>query len=195
MCLLHLGVYEEAYVIGRRSRDLYEEIGPWGYIDLARGRQSYAALAMAMYDEAEQLARQALAGSRRIGDLTRVAMNLVCLGYVFRALGDARASNDHILEALQIATDIKNYFALMWVLPAAALLLVDDDEVERAVEIIALVKHYPLLARSRWMDDMAGHAVESAAAVLAPDVVKAAQARGRSLDMWDSAALLLDELT
>jgi DNA-binding SARP family transcriptional activator/predicted ATPase len=195
MCLLHLGVYEEAYVIGRRSRDLYEEIGPWGYIDLARGRQSYAALAMALYDEAEQLARQALAGSRRIGDLTRVAMNLVCLGYVFRALGDARASNDHILEALQIATDIKNYIALMWVLPAAALLLVDDDEVERAVEIIALVKHYPLLARSRWMDDMAGHAVESAAAVLAPDVVKAAQARGRSLDMWDSAALLLDELT
>ena len=85
--------------------------------------------------------------------------------------------------------------ALMHVLTAAALLLVDDDEVERAVEIIALVKHYPLLARSRWMDDMAGEAVESAAEVLAPDVVKAAQARGRSLDMWSSAARLLDELS
>jgi tetratricopeptide (TPR) repeat protein len=194
-CLLHLGKYEEAYAIGRRSLNLYEENGPWGYIDLARGRHGYAALAMASYDEAEQLARKAIAGSRRIGDLNRVSQNFACLGYVFRALGDARASKDTIFEALQIATDIKNYLALMLVLPAVALLLVDDDELERAVEIIALVKHYPVYARSRWMDDTAGQVVESAAEALAPDVVKAAQARGRSLDMWDTAARLLDELT
>jgi tetratricopeptide (TPR) repeat protein len=195
MVLLHLGKYEEAYATGRRSLNLYEEIGPWGYIDLARGRQSYAALAMASYDEAEQLARQAISGSRRMGDLYRVSTNLACLGYVFRALGDARASKDAILEALQIATDIKNYIALMWVLPATALLMIDNDEVVRAVEIIALVKHYPILAKSRWMDDIAGQVVDSAATALAPDVVKTAQARGRTLDLWDSAARLLDELT
>ena len=195
MCLLHLGEYEEAYAIGLRSLNLYEEIGPWGYIDLARGRQSYAALAMASYDEAEQLARQAIAGCRRMGDLARVSSFLACLGYVFRALGDARASKAAILEALQIATDIKNYLALMYALPAAALLMVDNNKIEQAVEIIALVKQYPLLARSRWMDDTATQVVESAAAVLAPDVVKVAQAHGRSLDMWESAAQILEELS
>ncbi len=195
MCLLHLGEYKEAYDIGQRSLNLYEEIGPWGYMDLARGRQSYAALAIESYDEAEQLARQAIAGSRKMGDLNRVSTFLTCLGYVFRAQGDARASKETIFEALQIATDIKNYFSLMYALLASALLMVDNDEIERAVEIIALVKQYPFLARSRWMDDTAGRVVESAAAALAPDMVTAAQARGRSLDMWDLAAQLLEELT
>jgi tetratricopeptide (TPR) repeat protein len=194
-CHLHLGEYQEAYDLGQRSLKLYEEIGQWGYIDVARMRQGYTALAMAYYDEAENMARQAAAGSRRIGDIRRVSMNLACLGYVFRAIGNLRASKDNVLEALQIATDIKNYLALMHVLPVVALLLVDEDEVERAVEIVALVRHYPLLAKSRWMDDTVGQVVESAAAALAPDMVKAAQARGRSLDMWDSAARLLEELS
>jgi DNA-binding SARP family transcriptional activator/predicted ATPase len=194
-CLLHLGEYEEAYAVGRSGLNLYEEIEPWGYIDLARGRQSYVALAMESYVEAEQLARQAIAGSQKIGDLYRVSKSFACLGYVFHARGDAQASKEAILEALQIAVGIKNYMALMYVLPAAALHLVDDDNVERAVEIIALVRRYPLLARSRWMHNTAGQVIDSAAAAaLAADVVAAAQARGRSLDWWDTAVRLVNEL-
>jgi hypothetical protein len=50
------------------------------------------------------------------------------------------------------------------------------------------------VANSRWYEDVFGKLIEAVAASLPPDVVAAAQARGRARDLWETAEELLAEL-
>jgi hypothetical protein len=68
-------------------------------------------------------------------------------------------------------------------------------DVERAVEVYALAARYPFVAHSRWFEDVAGKRISAAAAeALPPDMVAAAQERGRERDLWAVAEELLGEL-
>ena len=86
------------------------------------------------------------------------------------------------------------FFALMFAFPAMALLLADQGEVERAVELYALVSQCPFVANSRWFEDVAGREIAAVAESLPPEVVAAAQERGQTRDLWDTARELLAEL-
>ncbi len=79
-------------------------------------------------------------------------------------------------------------------LGAIALYLVDRGEVERAVELYALALRNPHFANSRWFEDVAEKHIATAAKALPPDVVDAAQERGRVRDLWPTAKELLAEL-
>ena len=79
-------------------------------------------------------------------------------------------------------------------LPATALLLADRGEPERAVELYALASRYPYVAHSRWFEDAAGKHIAALAAGLPPDVVSAAQERGRARDLDATVEELLVEL-
>ena len=85
-------------------------------------------------------------------------------------------------------------------LPAMALLLLDGEralwqrDVERAVELYALVSRYPHVANSRWFEDVAGREIRAAAEGLPSEVVAAAQERGRARDLWATVEELLGEL-
>ena len=65
---------------------------------------------------------------------------------------------------------------------------------ERAVELYALASRYAHVANSRWYEDVAGKHIAAIAATLPPDVVAAAQERGKTRDLWETAAELLQEL-
>ena len=78
-------------------------------------------------------------------------------------------------------------------MPATALLLADQDEVQRAIEIYALASRYPYVPNSRWVQDVAGKHIAAIAETLPPDVVAAAQERGRALDLWATVEELLIE--
>ena len=65
---------------------------------------------------------------------------------------------------------------------------------ERAVELHALALRYPFIANSRWCQDVFGKPMAAAAASLPPEVVAAAQARGRALDLRATAEELAAEL-
>ena len=78
-------------------------------------------------------------------------------------------------------------------LPAVALFLTDQVEVERAVELYALASRYPFVANSQWFEDVAGKHIAAVAATLPPEVVSAAQERWRARDLWETAAELLAE--
>ena len=82
----------------------------------------------------------------------------------------------------------------MFALPAMALVLADRGEIERAVELYALASRYPMVANSRWYEDVAGQHIAAVAATLPPDVVAAAQERGRARDLKATIAELLVEL-
>jgi hypothetical protein len=83
---------------------------------------------------------------------------------------------------------------IVFALPGVALLLAQADDVARAVEIWALARCHPFVANSRWFEDVAGRELEALAATLPLEVAEAAQARGRTLDLWQTAATLLTEL-
>ena len=65
---------------------------------------------------------------------------------------------------------------------------------EQAVELYALASRYPFVANSRWFEDVAGRHIAAVAATLPPDVVTAAQERGRARDLEATVAELLVEL-
>ena len=79
-------------------------------------------------------------------------------------------------------------------LPVVALLLSGEGDIERAVELYALASRYPHVANSRWYEDVAEVHITTAAAGLPPEVVTAAQERGRARDLDATAQELLVEL-
>ena len=64
---------------------------------------------------------------------------------------------------------------------------------ERAVELYATASCHGIVANSRWFEDVAGKHIAAAAQSLPPEVVAAAQERGRARDLWETARELLDE--
>jgi len=82
----------------------------------------------------------------------------------------------------------------MFGLPLAALSMADEGQTERAAEVYALVSRYPFVANSRWFEDVAGRHIAAVAATLPPEVVAAAQERGRARDLDATVEELLAEL-
>jgi hypothetical protein len=85
-------------------------------------------------------------------------------------------------------------YAVLQSLPAMALLLADGGEVERAVELYALALRSPYAANSRWFEDVTGKQIKAFSEMLPPEVVAAAQERGRVRDLEATVRELLDEL-
>jgi hypothetical protein len=75
-----------------------------------------------------------------------------------------------------------------------ALLLAKRGQAEQAVEVYALASRYPYVSNSRFWDDVVGKYVAAAAASLPPQVLAAAQERGRARDLWATVEELLAEL-
>jgi hypothetical protein len=65
---------------------------------------------------------------------------------------------------------------------------------EGAIELYSLVSRYQAVSGSRWFEDAAGQQIEAAAAHLPEEAVTASRKRGQSLDLWQTAADLLEEL-
>ena len=57
----------------------------------------------------------------------------------------------------------------MVTLAGIALLLADEGQVERAVELYALASRYPFVANSRWFEDVAGSQITAAVAANLPE--------------------------
>ena len=65
-------------------------------------------------------------------------------------------AREHVREAPRITVEVEADFPLLRMLPVVALLLGDVGEAERAVAIYALASRYPLVANSRWFEDVVG---------------------------------------
>jgi tetratricopeptide (TPR) repeat protein len=191
--ILHLGQYEQASAHAQQGFIHFQEAGiPWlGVPLLALGQ---AALAQEAYIEAHRLLQESASIARQVGVLSFLALPLAALAYVERGLGNRREARQHLPEILQIALEKEALESLWYALPLVALLLADQGEQERAVELYALASRYPHVANSRWFEDVAGRHITAFAATLPPEVVAAAQARGRARDLWETARELLAEL-
>jgi predicted ATPase/class 3 adenylate cyclase len=190
----HLGQDEQAHAFGQTGLTLYREIDiPWG-IGYAHFVLGMVALAGEAYAEAQQLLGESVSALREIGHRENLGCALAVLGYAARGLGQLPEARQHLHEALQIVADIGAFVPFVLALPAVALLLADQGEVQRATEWYGLASRYPFVANSRWFEDVAGRHIAAVAATLPEDVIAAAQERGRARDWDTTVAQLLAEL-
>ena len=191
---LHQGRYEEARAHAQaglalaRERELRFRIG-FSLVVLG-----CLALAAETCAEAYRLLQEGATTYREIGQRADQGWSLAALGYAARGLGDLHLARQYFSQALRTFTETEGFLPLLYALPGAALLLADEGQVERAVEVYASASRYPLVANSRWFEDVAGQHIAAVAATLPPDVVAAAQERGRAQDLETIVAELLIKL-
>jgi len=187
-----LGRYEQARAQGQMGLALSREVGYGRGIGFSLLLLS--SMAHEEYAEAQQLLQESVAVYREIGQRDELCWALAGLGNAARGLGQLPQAGQHLYEALRTAAEIRAFTPLMIALPVMALFLADQGEKERAVELYALASRYPFVGNSRWFEDIAGRHIATVAATLPPDVVEAAQERGRARDLNATVAELVVEL-
>ena len=111
-----------------------------------------------------------------------------------RAAGRRRRAVQSLHSAFRARLRVYEHPELLLALSIGALLTADAGAVERAVELYALAARHPLVANSRWFENVAGRYLAAAAATLPPEVVVAAQKRGRARELWATVEELLTGL-
>jgi tetratricopeptide (TPR) repeat protein len=191
----HLGHYDQGRVFLQQGLALARELGfPW-LIATAQYHLYYLALAEEQHAEAQQGLQESVATFQEIGMQSDMGWPLALLAGAERGLGRLSEACQHLCDALQIAAEMRGVITLMYALPIVALLLADEGEAERAVEIYALASRYGFVANSRLWEDIAGREIAALAATLPPDVGTAAQARGRARDLEATVKELLEDFT
>ncbi|MCE7987418.1 MAG: XRE family transcriptional regulator [Caldilinea sp. CFX5] len=162
---------------------------------LAFGLQILACLANTetQYGEAEQLATESFTLCQQTQEIERGIIATAHLGYAARGLGRPAMAQQCFLTVLEWAVVHHGAVPLFFGLAGMALLLADQGQVERAVELYAHLADLPMVvtSQSRW--DLVGKPIAACAAALPPAVADAAHARGKAGDLWATAAALLLE--
>jgi hypothetical protein len=158
-----------------------------------------AALGSGRPEEAWQLLEESIAIQREVAQVHWRMHALALSGYAARGLSQLAQAERRFRQALHTAAERRDHLVLLYALPGVACLLADRSgrstpDVERAVELYALAARYPFVAHSRWFEDVAGRHIAAAAEALPPEVVAAAQERGRERDLWATVEELLAEL-
>jgi tetratricopeptide (TPR) repeat protein len=190
---VHLGRYAQARERGQMCLAHFRKIGRRSWTVFVLAALGMAALGSGKPEEAWQLLRESATIHEEIAELHSQIWALPISGYAARGLGHLFQAQQRFCQTLQMAAESQDHVAFLYTLPGVALLLADRGERARAVELYALASRYPFVANSRWFEDVAGKHV-AAAEALPPEVVVAAQERGRARDPWTTAEELLIEL-
>jgi tetratricopeptide (TPR) repeat protein len=191
---VHLGHYKQARAQIQQGLELAREIGYSVIIGLSLVALGHAMLAMDAHTEAEQLLQEAVDLYRMLGQREWLVWALAWLGHAAYAQGKRAQARQHLHEALQTGDAPLSVILSTAALSTIALLLADQGEPARAVELYALASCYPYVANSRWFEDVAGRHIADAAAELPPDIIAAAREHGRARDPRATVKELLAEL-
>jgi predicted ATPase/DNA-binding SARP family transcriptional activator len=191
---MHLGRYKDARTQLRLSLELARETTYNRAIALSLLKLGWLALVEEAYTEARRWFQEALSVSQATGLRFMLANALTSLGVAERGLGNLGRASEHLYQGLKITIEIGFALWNLWWVASIALLLADEGEIERAVELYALACRYPYVSNSRWFKDICGKHIAAVAATLPPDVVAAAQERGRARDLQATMEELLEEL-
>jgi tetratricopeptide (TPR) repeat protein len=187
-----IGAYEDAQQRYRESLAIFTALSHRLGIAMVLGNLGRVAFAQGKLAEAHQLHQESLALSRATGNKRSIGISLNQLGMVRHALGDYRAAQHAFDEALTTALEIGMVPLALEVLVGLAALVAQAGAAERAIELLALALQHPTgTQRTR---DRAGRQLAELVSGLPPEIVAAAQERGRQRDLWATGQELLEEL-
>jgi predicted ATPase/DNA-binding SARP family transcriptional activator len=188
---VHCGLYAQALAEAQQSIRLNGKLNHrWGegFSCLIGG---LAALAGGLPGEAQTLFEECLAAFDEVRQRENRGWALGPYGLAARQAGDPAAARRYVAEALQIGVELGAVMPLLYSLPVAALLRLDEGEAEQGVELYACVARHGFVANSTWFRDLIGQPIAAAAASLPAGVAELARERGRSRDLEATAARLL----
>jgi tetratricopeptide (TPR) repeat protein len=193
------GRYDAARTHASRALEVVAASQTEYYSAVPHGILGWANLADEAYAEAEKPLSELI--TRLETELSEVqeyrAWALAALGRADYGLGNLDKAQQHLRKALEIVVEIRAFIPLLHLMPTIPVVLADEADPrlkERAVELYALATSHPFVAKAQLFEDVAGGYVRDATASLSPDVIAAAQERGRALDWWETAEALLEEL-
>jgi tetratricopeptide (TPR) repeat protein len=192
---MHRGCYEQARELARTSLALARTQGPpycvglnlflLGCLDLAEGAPA----------RANQRLQDSVTTYQEVrGDRGDLSLALAGLAVSAVRLSDPQRGRQHLRHALEIPQETEAVLPRWWALTANALLLAEEGDNERAVELYALASRYPLVAESRWFEDVAGSQITALAASFPEAAATAARERGQARDLEATVEELLSEL-
>jgi tetratricopeptide (TPR) repeat protein len=125
-------------------------------------------------------------------NLDEIGLPLAWSAIALQGLGRLEEAAAQLHKALSIAENTGCIFPVLHGLPAAALLLVDLGQEERAVAVYETALQFAHVANARLFEDVVGVEIKAAAAELPPEVVAEAKNRGKAADPWAVTAELAD---
>jgi len=191
---VHLGRYEQGRAQAEGGLSVAREIGDSLNAGFALIVLGWEALAREAYAEAKTRFWESADACQSAGHQDMSSWALAFLGYADRGLGQVVQAGTNLCQALQTAIGIQSFSGLVFTLGGIVLLLIDLNQEERAVELYALASRHPAVGNSRWFADVVGQPIAAVAANLPPDVVAAAEERGRARDLEATMAELLADL-
>ena len=190
---IHLGDYAEAKVSATEVLEVCRREGTLGGVGLALMYLGSIAFVEGNFAEAKRcLLESALIHTNLNHILQALPETILC--YVVRAQGEKEMARDYLLSALRSGVRSHYIPPIIYCLPAAALLAIDAGQTERAVELHGLAQQFGYIRNSRWFEDVACRELDEVRASLPADVAAEAAARGREMDVWETAEALLREL-
>jgi DNA-binding SARP family transcriptional activator/predicted ATPase len=197
------GNYPSARAHVQNARALYQscEYSYLPHLGIPQTALGWVAVAEGDNEEARKTLQQTIATFQQHLRLDEspefIAWCLAALGRAEHGAGNHARAKEHLREALRICVDIRAFIPLLHLMPIIPVVLADEDDPrlkERAVELYAMATSHPFVAKAQLFEDVAGRYIRASTADLPPDVVSAAQERGRALDWWETAEALLEEL-
>ena len=189
-----IGRYAKARELELAALALARESGYGPHTGLCCWLLGYVAVAEGDHAEAQRWLEESVTTFRANDLAQELSWALVTLAFAERGQKQNCQARQHLVEALAVHAEVGTPVTDAMVFAAAALLLLDEREVERAAELYALAKRHPIVANSQWFEDVAGVHIATAAETLPPDVVAAAQERGRARDLEATVKELLADL-
>jgi DNA-binding CsgD family transcriptional regulator/tetratricopeptide (TPR) repeat protein len=193
MINIHLGHYAKAKATGIEGLEISRRDGLSGEIGLALMYLGNTTFVEGDFAEAKRCLLESATVWENLKHFLQALLDAI-LCYVLRAEGDEKMARNYLQSALRSGIESRYIPPIIYCLPAAALLAADDGHPRKAVELYGLAQQFGHIRNSRWFEDVACRELDEVRASLPPDIVYAAEARGREVDVWDTAGSLLREL-
>jgi predicted ATPase len=145
------------------------------------------------------LANQSLASSQKllgkIFDPNELGYAHAMLATCAYAMDQSAIGRHHLIKASDIIRKHQLHNALLWILPAMSLNTIHNNQFERAVTIFSLANQLPYVANSQWIKDVVGKKIKEGSANLSPELMQSNKGKTGTLEIWETAVSILDELT
>jgi len=142
---------------------------------------------------AEQLFREGVATARRVRSFNEATCAFLA-GLAAVRQGHLGPARRYLYEGLATTLAHVAYLSNLYALPPVVAVLLQDGQVERAVELYTLALQQPFVSSSRWYEDVVGRQISAGAETLPPEVFATAQERGRVRDLEATVRELVAEL-
>ena len=184
---------------------MFRETGHQIHLAISLGALAFVASELGEEEKGLPYAREGAALADEINDQSLKVHCLCYLGAVEIGLSQTKEGRTHLLEALQIThaqqmallgTTVLFYLAKLLAQESDTTGLTESEKLQiksKAVEILTLINHHP--ATEALFKNKAASLLADLMTRLPPEVVEAAQARGRARDLWQMVEALLAELS